>query len=167
MSSDDAVKNIQPFGNKSKPVFNRARRSVGSGSGTETIEPISERCDSLDFMSENLSTQRDVMSEDREIRRSEQMNQVERNKWFHETMNYFSSIVVQPKGRNLDRSCKLEMPVFYLRLMPVKEQYKQALKKIQEVTNPELVKKGKPEQSIANMMLSSNGDILQLQKQMT
>lgn len=123
MSTDDAAKNIKPFGSKSKPTFNRHRRSVGS-SPTESIEPISERCDSLDFLSENLSTQRDMMSEDREIRRAEHMNQTERNKWFHETMNYFSSIVVQPKGTNLNRSCKLDMPVFYLRLMPVKEQYK-------------------------------------------
>jgi len=49
-------------------------------------------------------------------------------------MNYFSSIVVQPKGDNLQRSCKLDQPVFFLRDMPVKEQYKAALKKIQQVT---------------------------------
>jgi len=49
--------------------------------------------------------------------------------------------------------------------LPVKEQYKKALKKIHMVTNPELVQMhSKPEKSIANMMLSSKGSLLDVQK---
>ena len=52
--------------------------------------------------------------------------------------------------------------------MPVKERYKQALKKIYEVIAPELLDKHvKPEKSIAQMMLSSKGSMLDVQKQMT
>jgi len=45
--------------------------------------------------------------------------------------------------------------------MPVKEQYKRAMKKINAILHPELVQKHeKPEQSKANMMLSNKGSIL-------
>ena len=137
---------------------------------TEPIEPISERQDSLDFHSEYLSTNHEDSSSKAQdyLSRVEHMNQTDRNRWFHEAMNHFQSIVVQPKGKNLERSAKLDTPVFYLRHMPVKEQYKQALKKIEEVTHPEkFAKDKKPEKSVANMMLSSNGSLLDLQKQMT
>ena len=52
-------------------------------------------------------------------------------------MQPFSSIVIQPEGQALIRSRKLDAPVFTLRDMPVKEQYKRAMKKINEVLNPE------------------------------
>jgi len=51
--------------------------------------------------------------------------------------------------------------VFFLRDMPVRERYKQALRKIYEVISPELLDRHvKPEKSIAQMMLSSKGSML-------
>ena len=83
-------------------------------------------------------------------------------------MQQFKSIVIQPRGDYLGRSCELDHPVFVLREMPVKEHYMQALKKINEVLHPETAdKKQKPEQSVANMMLSNKGTSLDLHRQMT
>ena len=132
----------------------------------DDIEVISEHAgDSLDFLSENLTTEMDRRSP---LYDGDKQNATERNRNFHETMDRCSAIIVQPKGRDLERSCRLEQPVFFLRDLPVKEQYKKALKKIHMVTNPELVQMhSKPEKSIANMMLSSKGSLLDVQKQIT
>ena len=43
------------------------------------------------------------------------------NRKFHEAMSQYSSIIIQPSGLSLERSCKLDKPVFTLRDMPVKE----------------------------------------------
>ena len=50
--------------------------------------------------------------------------------------------------------------------MPVKEQYKKAKKQVEELLHPELAdKRQKKEQSIANMMLSQKGTLLDVIKQ--
>ena len=70
-------------------------------------------------------------------------------------MDAFQSIVIQPEGDSLKKSCQLDNPIFILRDMPVKEQYKKAKKQVEELLHPELAeKRQKKEQSIANMMLS-------------
>ena len=80
---------------------------------------------------------------------------------FHEVMGHYQSIVIQPSGKSLERSCKLDQPVFTLREKPVKEQYKLALKKINEMLYPEkYFKVKKVEQSISNMMVSNKGTAL-------
>ena len=47
---------------------------------------------------------------------------------FYECLAPFASIVIQPKGAAKDKSYKLDQPVFILRDMPVKEQYKKAMR---------------------------------------
>ena len=54
-------------------------------------------------------------------------------------MKPFSSIVIQPEGAALERSCKLDIPVFTLRDKPVKVQYKKAMERVNEVLYPDLV----------------------------
>ena len=55
--------------------------------------------------------------------------------------------------------------MFTLREMPVKEQYKRAMKKINEILFPELLdKKNKVEQSLSNMMISNKGTPLEQQQ---
>ena len=55
--------------------------------------------------------------------------------------------------------------MFTLRDMPVKEQYKRALRKINETLYPELLEaKKKPEKSVSNMMVSNKGQMLDLHK---
>ena len=105
-----------------------------------------------DFASERLTTpgakSNNAMNADlADLRQKIQgMDKVERNKFFHQVMQPFSSIVIQPTGNALDRSFKLNTPVFTLRDMPVKEQYKKGMRKINELYHPELVnKRNKPE----------------------
>ena len=87
--------------------------------------------------------------------------QSERNMMFHDAMLPFSSIMIQPSGPALQRACKLDYPVFTLREQPVRQQYKQAVKKVNKILHPELCdSKPKVEQSISNMMVSNKGSIL-------
>lgn len=53
--------------------------------------------------------------------------------------------------------------MFTLRDMPVKEQYKRAIRQINEINNPN-DKYKKPEQSMSNMILSNKGTSLDMQK---
>ena len=90
------------------------------------------------------------------------------NRLFHQTLETFKSIVIQPSGQALDQSCSLDLPVFTLRSMPVKEQYKKALEKVNAALHPEQAREkiGKADQSIQNMMLSSKGNSLDMQRQL-
>ena len=84
---------------------------------------------------------------------------------FHDVMEPFSSIVIQPTGHSLNKSVKLEYPIFKLRDKPVKEQYKLAMRKINESLYPELLEaKKKPEKSVSNMMIANKGQMLDLHK---
>jgi len=47
---------------------------VGGSDATSQIEVISEHCDSLDFLSEQLTTERDEFEQDQELRKAELMN---------------------------------------------------------------------------------------------
>ena len=91
--------------------------------------------------------------------------QPERNRIFHEVMQPFSSIVIQPSGESLNKSYKLNQPIFMLRELPVKEQYKKAMRKINETLYPELLEaRKKPEKTVSNMMISNKGEMLDLHK---
>ena len=82
-------------------------------------------------------------------------------------MRAFSSIVIQPDGESLDLACKLDHPVFKLRELPIREQYKKALRRVEEKQNPGMHKrKPKQEQSLMNMMVSNKGSSLDMQKQL-
>ena len=150
----------------------------------------SDRMHITDFVSENNEEGKDTDSEligqhserlttPRKSQKSDQRShafrerlrhasQPERNMMFHDAMLPFSSILIQPSGQALLRSCKLDQPVFTLREKPVRQQYKQAVAKINHILHPELCDaKPKVEQSISNMMVSNKGSPLDQQKQMT
>lgn len=54
-------------------------------------------------------------------KRTVKQTQGERHRMFHKCMEPFSSIVIQPEGAALQRSCKLDIPMFTVRDKPVKE----------------------------------------------
>ena len=98
---------------------------------------VSEYDESSDFVSERLTTPgysvRSMGRRSAELReRLKNATYQERNRIFHEVMEPFKSIVIQPTGTALNKSAKLDLPVFTLRELPVKEQYKRALKKIKD-----------------------------------
>ena len=87
---------------------------------------------------------------------------------FYNAMAPYASTIIQPEGQALMRSYKLERPIFTLRTMPVKEQYKRAIDKVTEALYPgSIPKKEKIEQSIGNIILNNKGTLLDIQKQMT
>ena len=65
--------------------------------------------------------------------------QNERNRMFHKCMEPFSSIVIQPEGISLQRSVKLDIPMFTIRDIPVRLQYKKAKQRVNETFYPHLV----------------------------
>ena len=77
-------------------------------------------------------------------------------------MEDYGSIVIQPAGQALDQSYKLDHPVFTLRAMPVREQYRKANKKIMEIKHPELIDKKEKTQSVSNMLISNKGTSLDM-----
>lgn len=174
---------------KIEQVYNTStdRRSLAGESSTVLN---SDRMHITDFVSENNDEGKDTDSEligdhserlttPRKSQKSDQKShdyrerlrhasQPERNMMFHDAMLPFSSILIQPSGQALLRSCKLDQPVFTLREKPVRQQYKQAVAKINHLLHPELAEhKPKVEQSISNMMVSNKGSPLEQQKQMT
>ena len=116
----------------------------------DSIEAISEQAgDSFDFMSEQITTEQDDKESDKDevVWVEPDINDKPTlHKYFHTSLQRHESIVVQPKGKSLERSLHLDQPVFFLRDIPIKEQYKKALKKINAVTCPEKNReKEKPE----------------------
>ena len=149
--------------------------NAGKSLNSETSSPrsLDEVTETNDFTSERISTpcgsakSIGTWSNDH-IEKFRNLKGKERNKAFHEVMEAFSSVVIQPEGDSLRKACKLDRPVFTLRDMPVKEQYKKAVKQIEELLHPEIAdKKQKQEQSVANMILSTKGSLLDVIKQTT
>ena len=122
--------------------------NAGKSLNSETSSPrsLDEVTETNDFTSERLSTPSGsaksigTWSNDH-IEKFRNLKGPQRNKAFHEVMEAFSSVVIQPEGDSLRKACKLDRPVFTLRDMPVKEQYKKAVKQIEELLHPEIADK--------------------------
>ena len=120
--------------------------SLVNSDTNDSLDEVTENMDSNDFTSERLTTPGAEMrslgdwSQDFE-EKFKNLTVPQRNKLFHDVMDAFQSIVIQPEGDSLKKSCQLDNPIFILRDMPVKEQYKKAKKQVEELLHPELADK--------------------------
>ena len=122
------------------------KMSLVNSDTNDSLDEVTENMDSNDFTSERLTTPGAEMrslgdwSQDFE-EKFKNLTVPQRNKLFHDVMDAFQSIVIQPEGDSLKKSCQLDNPIFILRDMPVKEQYKKAKKQVEELLHPELADK--------------------------